>query len=378
MPRSTQGTALSRNRKIAIWALVAIATLLLLVGSLTVWVKRQALDTDEWTDTSGQMLADDEIRGQLSIYLVDTLFNSSDATDRIAAALPPERRGLAPLIAGALRDVAIRAANQLMQTARFQELWEEANRRAHENLIAVLEGEDVRRFTTEEGTVVLDLSALVQRVGDRLGITERLDPNAGKITILESDELETAQTSLKVIKALSVLLIVLVLVLYGVAIYLARGRRREILRASAVSLLFVGILVLVIQRIAGDVVIDSLISTDAVRPAGREAWVIGTELLRGVAFALIGYGVVVLVGTWLAGPTRPAVAARRWLAPAFRDQPWLVFGAVAVAYLLVIAWGPTVATRQLLGIVLLAILLFFGIAMLRRQTLEEFPAGSRA
>src|SRR5215218_1897584 len=91
---ATMAERLSRNRAIAVWSLVVVASLLMLVASLTLWVKRQALDTDAWTNTSGQLLANDEIRGQLSIYLVDTLFDSTDATGRIEEALPQERAAL--------------------------------------------------------------------------------------------------------------------------------------------------------------------------------------------------------------------------------------------------------------------------------------------
>jgi hypothetical protein len=376
-PTRTKSAPLSRNRSIAVWTLVIVASILLLVSSLTVWVKRQALDTDAWTNASGQMLANDDIRQQLSIYLVDTLFNSSDATARIEQALPPNRSALAPVIAGALRNVSVQAADRLLETPQAQALWEEANRRGHENLLAVLNGEDVRRFKTENGEVVLDLSPLVQRLSDRLGLKES-NPDAGRITILKSGQLKTAQRSLKVIKVLSVFLLVLVLFLYGLAIYLARGHRRRILRATAVSFVLVGVLILAIQRVAGGAVVNSLVKTDAVRPAGDAAWTIGTELLRSLAVALIAYGVVGLIGAWLAGPTRWAVAARQRLAPAFRDQTWLVYGAVAIVFLLIIAWGPTRATREWWGILLLGGLLFFGVAMLHRQTVNEFPAAREA
>jgi hypothetical protein len=339
-------------------------------------VKRQALDTNAWTDASGQMLANDEIRQQLSIYLVDTLFSSADATAKIQQALPPNRQALAPVISGALQNVAVQAADRILETPQAQALWEEANKRAHQNLIAVLEGKDVRRFQTENGEVVLDLSALVQRLSDRFGF--QAPPDAGQITILQSGQLKNAQRALKVIKVLSVFLLVLVLFLYGLAIYLARGHRRRILRATAVSFLLVGVLVLVIQRITGGVVIDSLIKTDAIRPAGNAAWGIGTALLRSVAYALILYGVAGLIGAWLAGPTRLAVAARKRLAPVFEDQAWMVYVAVAVLFLLVLAWGPTQATREWWGILLLGGLLFFGVAMLHRQTVREFPAAKAA
>jgi hypothetical protein len=375
-PSRGESPPLTRKRAIAVWTLLVVASILILFSSLTIWVKRQALDTNAWTDASGQMLANDEIRQQLSIYLVDTLFSSADATAKIQQALPPNRQALAPVIAGALQNVAVQAADRILETPQAQALWEEANRRAHQNLIAVLEGKDVRRFQTENGEVVLDLSALVQRLSDRFGF--QAPPDAGKITILQSGQLKNAQRALKVIKVLSVFLLVLVLFLYGLAIYLARGHRRRILRATAVSFLLVGVLALVIQRITGGVVIDSLIKTDAIRPAGNAAWGIGTALLRSVAYALILYGVAGLIGAWLGGPTRLAVAARKRLAPVFEDQAWMVYVAVAVLFLLLLAWGPTQATREWWGILLLGGLLFFGVAMLHRQTVREFPAAKAA
>ena len=371
-PGRAQSAPLTRKRAIAVWTLVVVASILMLFASLTIWVKRQALETDSWTNASGQMLANDEIRGQLSLYLVDSLFNSADATAKIQQALPPNRAALAPVISGALQNVAVQAADRILETPQAQALWEEANRRAHQNLIAVLNGEDVRRFQTENGEVVLDLGPLVERLSTRFGF--EAPPDAGKITILKSGQLKNAQRALKVIKVASVFLLVLVLFLYGLAIYLAHGHRRRILRATAASFLLVGVLVLVIQRVTGGVVVGSLIKTDAIRPAGNAAWGIGTELLRSVAYALILYGVAGLIGAWLAGPTRLAVAARRRLAPVLEDQVWIVYGAVALVFLLLIAWGPTRATREWWGILLLGGLLFFGVAMLHRQTVREFPA----
>jgi len=280
------------------------------------------------------------------------------------------------VISGALQNVAIQATDRILQTPQAQALWEEANKRAHQNLIAVLEGKDVRRFQTSNGQVVLDLSPLVQRVSERFGI--QASPDAGKITILQSGQLKNAQRALKAIKVLSVFLLLLVLFLYGLAIYLAHGHRRRILRAIAAAFLVIGVLILVIQKVTGGVVIDSLIRTDAIRPAGSAAWGIGTELLRSVAYAIILYGVAGLIGAWLAGPTRLAVASRKRLAPLFEDQAWIVYGAVAVLFLLVLAWGPTRATREWWGILLLGGLLFFGVAMLHRQTVREFPASKTA
>jgi len=340
---------LSRKRAIAVWSLVVLATLLLLISSLTVWVKRQALDTDAWTKASGQLLADDEVRGALSIYLVNTLYSNVDVTARVKKALPPERSGLAPVISGALREFSERAANQLLASPRAQALWEQVNRRAHKNLIAVLNGDDVRRFSTADGTVVFDVSPLVKRLGDRLGISAKLPPDAGKITILKADQLSAAQNGFKAIKALTVFLVLVVLGLYALAIYLAHGHRRRIFLATAVSFVLVGLLVLLVRRLTGDWIVDSLVKTDTVKPAGRTVWSI-------------------------AGPSGWAVSVRRRLAPTFRDHPGETFTGVAFLYLLFILWSPTAATRQIAGILVLGALLVLGVLLLRRQTLAEFPA----
>jgi hypothetical protein len=66
------------------------------------------------------------------------------------------------------------------------------------------------------------------------------------------------------------------------------------------------------------------------------------------------------------------------LAPVFEDQAWMVYVGVAVLFLLVLWWGPTQATREWWGILLLGGLLFFGVAMLHRQTVREFPASRAA
>jgi hypothetical protein len=100
--------------------------------------------------------------------------------------------------------------------------------------------------------------------------------------------------------------------------------------------------------------------------------------LRGIAIALVAYGLVIVIGAWMAGPSRWATWGRERIAPTFRDQAWLVYAVVAGAFLLLLAWGPTQSTRTWFGILLLGSLLFLGVAALHRQTLAEFPETTKA
>ena len=76
---------LPRWRRITIWVLIVLAGLIGLVSALTVWAKRQALETDKWVATSSRLLEDDEIRGALSLYLVDQLYANVDVAAELQA-----------------------------------------------------------------------------------------------------------------------------------------------------------------------------------------------------------------------------------------------------------------------------------------------------
>jgi hypothetical protein len=172
---------------------------------------------------------------------------------------------------------------------------------------------------------------------------------------------------------LALVLPVLSLGLFATAVYLARGRRRETLLAAGLGLMAAGALVLVARGLLGGQVVDSLASTEAVRPAASAAWSIGTSILRDVAQAAIVIGIPLVAAACLAGPSRLATAIRRLAAPWLREQPELVYTATAAAVLIVIAWGPIPATQKALPVLVMIAVVITGVEALRRQTAREFP-----
>jgi hypothetical protein len=369
----------ARNRTILVWVLLVLGTVVVLVGSLTLWVKRQALDTDSWVNTSSELLENDDVRGALSIYIVDELYANLDPQETLEDQLPENLQGLAGPIAGALRQPAVEGVDRFLQRPRVQDLWERANRAAHEALLRVLNDETrAESISTAGGVVTLDLRTLLVNIGEELGFGEqlesRLPETAGRITILRSDQLEAAQTGVKAIKVLSWVIIFVALVLFAVAVYLAR-KRRETLRNVGAALLLVGILLLVIRRVVGNYIVDALSSGESVRDAIGSTWLIGTDLLAEVAWATIIYGLVLLIGTVLAGPWGYFRRMRAWLAPNFRDRPEFGWAVLAGLYLLLILWGPVPALRNWLGVIVLGALIALGFEAFRRVVLGEAEGG---
>jgi hypothetical protein len=368
----------ARTRTILVWVLLVLGTVIVLVGSLTLWVKRQALDTDSWVSTSSELLEDDDVRGAISIYIVDELYANLDPAGTLEDQLPENLQGLAGPLAGALRQPAVEAVDRFLQRPRVQDLWARANRAAHETLLRVLEDETRAGVSTAEGTVTLDLRTLLVRIGEELGFGEQLDSRlpegAGQITILRSDQLEAAQSGVKLIKVLSWVIIFVALALFAGAIYLAR-KRREMLRNVGAALLLVGILLLVIRRGVGNYIVDALASGESVRDAVGSTWVIGTDLLAEVAWAIVIYGLVLLIGTVLAGPWGYARRTRGWLAPNLRERPEFGWAVLVGVYLLLILWGPVPALRNWVGVIVLGALIALGFEAFRRVVLSEAEIG---
>jgi hypothetical protein len=367
---------MSKKRAWLVWGLIVLATLITLVSSLTVWSKRQLLSTDNWTKSSARLLQNDDIRAAISAKLVEVTFNQTNATAQLEKYLPKQAQGAAPAIAAGIQVAATRAADTLLQTARAQQLWEQANRAAHERLVAVLEKKNVGRVSADTGTISLQLGPLAQRLDQRLGLKARLGQSnspSGEIVLIRSKDLKAAQDGVRILNALTIFLAIVALALYALAIYLARGKRRKFLEVSGTSLIFVGLLVLIIRRLVGGALIDSLVHTESNRPAVRAVWFIETDLLRDIGIALLLYGGLMVIAGFFGGPSRPATATRRHLAPAFRRHLTAVYAVTALVFLLFIAWGPTTATRRLWGVVLLAAVTILAIEVWRRQTLREFP-----
>jgi hypothetical protein len=367
----------TRGRRILVWGLVALAMILVIVCSLTIWVQRQALNTDNWVDLSTELLENDEVRGAVAIRLVDALYEQDDVQERLESRLPPPLDNVAGPVAGLLREAAVNAAETLLERPRVQELWADANRLAHERLVAILREDSDRLIQSSQGQVVLDLNPLVVRLNEQLGLNVALPEGAGRYVIAESDQLAAAQTAVAVIDPLSVFMIIAVVVLLAVAVYLAAGFRREALRGIALSVVVIGVLLLAVRRLVGNALIEDLTS-DGNRDVGWTVWVLGTNLLRDIAVAILVYGLVLLLGVWLAGPTRWATWLRRKAAPALRDRPLLVYGGVALVFLLVLLWSPLDTDRGIWGTLLLAVLVGLGVWALGRQTQKEFPPASGA
>ena len=353
-----------------------LGAVLAFLSVFAIWTERQALNTDDWVDTSGRLIQNQTIRESVGDYLVDQLYENVDVEEELSDILPGETKDLAGPISGGLRQVAGDGANRVLETSTAQELWKGANQTAHEELVAVLE-EKEGTVSTEEGEVSLNLGSLVTNLADQVGIgadlAEKLPPDAGRFTILKSDQLKTAQDIVVAIKGLALVLSLLTFLCFGLAIYLAREERWVTVLFCGVGLIASGFAVIVAREISGGIVVDQLVVEESARPAAEATWSIGTSLMINIATTVIVVGVLFGIAGWLASPTSSARSTRKFVAPVLREYPAYVYAALAIVVGIYFIQAPTQNLRSFLTTLVIAGLAAFGIHELRKQASEEFP-----
>ncbi len=367
---------MSRGRRRLVKTLVVFGSVFAFLSVFSIWIERQALNTDDWVQTSDKLIANVKIREAVADYLVDSLYENVDVEKELEDILPGDTKDLAGPVSGAVRSVAGTGANEVLQTNKAQELWRAANRTAHEELIAVLEDEK-EAVSTGEGEVTLNLSTLVTNLANEVGIgkalAEKLPEDAGRIVILRSDELKTAQTIATAIKGLAIVLTLLTFLFFGLAIYLSREDRWVTVLFCGVGLIAAGLAVIVFRKIVGGIVVDQLVVEESIKPAAEEAWSIATSLMTSIATTVIVFGVLFGIAGWLASPTGSAKSTRRVLTPFLRDHTAYVYAALAIVVCIYFLSAPTQNLRSFLTALILAGLAAFGIHELRRQSEAEHP-----
>jgi hypothetical protein len=373
-PTSEPGK-LSRSRVIAARALVVLGIVLLVVSIFANFIRNEALDSSSFRDTSQELIANPAIQNQLALTMVDQLYANVDVSARLQQRLPNDLKPLAAPIAGLARDALYRAARELLARPRVQELFVTAASLAHAQGVRVLDGGGPR-LQTATRAVVHDLRPMVVQLGDRFGflgnVDQTLPADAAQVTLLRSDQLETAQTLTQTLKVIADWIWIGVIVAWALALWLVPGRRRRELRAIAVGLIVAGVALLVVRALAGSYLVSHLTDSETVRPAVDAFWSILSQGLAEGAWVGIVVGVIATVGAWLTGEGTRAQRMRSTVAPWLEHAgaSWAIFALV----LGLVVWALPLQ-RFLTGLILV-ILAVVGFELIRRQVASETPDGA--
>jgi hypothetical protein len=354
--------------------LVVVASAILVVAIMATWIRAQIIDTDGWTQTSVQLLENEKVRELVANDLSERLLTVVNVQNLAADKLPHVLAPLAPALATAAAQVVPQAIDRALEAPAVQELWSHTNRLAHARVIELLNGGGPN-LSTAGGVVTLELQALLDRLGRRLGVGSeigaKLPVKQRRIVLLRSRQLRSAQEVVKGLRGLSFVLPALVVLMYVGALALAVGSRRRVLLDIGVGIVAASLLTLLLRRWVESYVVNTLVSNEGVRPAMREVLSIATAGWGSRALWLLIAGALVIFAGWLAGPMRWAVKLRGLLAgPLERHPAWFVVGAAGLV-LLIAALGPERTPGQAIPLLIELVLIVVGVLALRRQIAQE-------
>lgn len=286
-----------RSHPVAVAVALALAALVGVVAIASIWANRQLLDTGSWVATSGRMLESRDVRRRVATFLGEEL--AADTEAQLDAA---GQEGIAATVMPRLRAEQTQLAERVMKTGRFKAIWLQANRAGHRALVRILD---------EEGgageAVVVDLTPALRRLAAVLeeeglaeelgatGLAEQVEPGAARIEILEAEELNEAQDVVRVVRHLTAPAVIVTLALYVLALVLGRSRLSRTFLGVGLALAATGALALAARALAGDAIVDRLLSGGADRDAAEAAWRIATSKVADLAGVAIGLGAVIVL-----------------------------------------------------------------------------------
>ncbi len=362
-------------------AIIALATVITVLGMLEIWANRLVLNPENWSNTSTQLLQSSAVRSATANYLVDQLYANVNVQGVVESALPQQFKRIAGPVSGALRGAAVQGVGLALTRPRIQALWRSANRAADRTLVDVVTGHK-GPVSVGKGLVTLNLALLLDQVAARLGlpsnVASHLPPSVGQITVIRSDQLQLVQTLGKALQGLAIILGILAPALYALAIALAGGFRRRALLTSGWAIVIAGVVVFLARTLLVQHLADAVVTAASLRPAATAVLGIATAMLAVIAGAAVLIGMLLVLAAWLDGPSREAVAVRRFVAPTLRDHPGRAYIAVIALLALVFIWQPIPATGNWWGILIFTVIALAGTEVLRRQTSVEFPRAALA
>ena len=377
-----------RLRSAAAWFLLVLGCLLAVLSLVAVWLRVTLLDTDRYVDTVAPIAADPGVQQAVAGKLETAIYSRVDFAGLAREVLPERADVLAPAIQRGVESVISDRIAEFTRSERFQDLWIEANRRAHTRVVELLTGGRSGRLALDDDTVYLDLSSVVERV--RSGLQERgldriasaIPPSVdGRVELFQSEGLVSAQRAVKLLKAVAIVLPVLALLCLVGSVFVAQPRRRGLLRVG-IGLAIAMLLLIAALALARSAYLDALDQGALPRDAASNIFDTLVALLRqGVRVAVI-VAVLVAVVAYVAGlPLQRLFASfvtssrRRWIAT-HRTTLMLVVGGLGAFVLLV--WSPLTA-----GVVLVVALVVGGLlcvigALSLQPGEQEEPAGGIA
>jgi len=378
-----------------------VATVLIVLGCilaplsvLGIWTANQISDTNRYVATVSPLVTDPAIQRALTDKITNRIvdaINVQALATQTAAEL--NQRGLpraadlvqnfSGSIASAVQGFVHNGVSKVVTSQQMANVWTQANRAVHAQLVAALSGSGSSAITTSGDQVVLNLQPFIKVAQDNLAdhglefLRKLPTPNA-TFALFPSKDLVKAQTGYRLVNDLKIVLPIVCLLLIAAGVYVARSHRRALIGAGlgfAASMLVLAAGLLIVRGAYLNAVPANTLPSDA----AAAAFDILVRFIRLALRALLLVGLVVAAGAFLSGPSASAVRIRSWFVAGFSwlrrrgersgvstgpvglwtyaHRRGLRIGVVALAAVIFVFWGQPTAAVVIVMVVLVLVAL---------------------
>jgi len=313
--------------------LIVVAALLAPVAVVAMWAHDEISDTDRYVETITPLADDPAVQNAMVNRITQEIFTRLDVqavTEEAVAALadqglPPGAAttltALSGTLASSIESFVTDKVRDFVESPEFADAWVAANREAHVQMVAVLTGKDTEKVTITDNAVQVNLAAVINAVKARLvargfELADRLPEVNATFTVFESADITKAQSAFRLLSSAAQVLPFLSVLLAGLAVYVARERRRTLMivgLAFAASMLLLGVGL----NAARAVYLDAVPADQLPPAAAASIYDTLVEFIRLNLRAVLVVALTVAVGAWLSGRSSGAVATRRGIARGF-------------------------------------------------------------
>jgi hypothetical protein len=329
-PPATKKPRARRTRGVISWILIVLASLLIPISVMSAWAIRTVTNTDQYVATMAPLARDPVIVTHLANKATEALFSSHAVEKKIKAALPKKAAPLITPIRAQVMNYVHGLALKVFESPKFGALWDRLNRRSHAAVVSVLEGKHnatLQKFE-KNGQIVIDVSPAVQQIIDKAnarGIkifrpvktVANQSEKGVSFTVVSVSQVSKWSGAFNVLVKLGWAVPVIAIVLGILAIVVAVGRRRALLRV-AVGVALITLVLLTALALGRNIFLEKVAQHSYQQDVAASVW---DTLLRNLKTDfrwMLLVSVLVAFVAWVFGPARWAGAIRSACARAGR------------------------------------------------------------
>jgi hypothetical protein len=395
--------------------LIVLGSILAPVAVIGVWAGNEVSDTGRYVATVEPLIHDPAIQNYLADQITNQITSRLDITGTISqASAQLNGKGLpkissllttfGPQIASSVTGFVHSAVHSVVASKAAATIWVQVNTVAHQAVVKVLSGQGNGAISAQNGQIVLNLGPFIAVVKQDLlqhgfSLASNIPAVSPTVALFQAKDLGKAQSLYRLITTLKIVLPILALLLLAAGVWVARGRRRALVRAAlgvAASMLILGIGLQIARGIYLSSVPSSTLPTDAAA-AAFDALV---HFLKNGLRVVLLVGLIIAIAAYFTGPSRTAVQTRSalkagidWVrdfggrrgvsaGPAgqwtYLHRTALRIGAVALAALIFVF----LAEPTVLGIIVIVVVLLIVLGLIEliggRPPAQEPTAGQAA